>query len=345
MPSRRYVQLLVVLAALGAPLAAAFDRTQAVAPEVAGRLEGTITVAGNRATEPPMIAWAEGFRRLQPGVTVRIRSDTRISTDAFDAAIDGGGIDIVPAARELVPDELARLTEKLGGAPLVVPVATGSHSTKSATHALAVYVNASNPIRRISLEQLRRIYGPEGDITTWGQLGLAGEWADLPINAFSVPITDPNGNPLGITNYLVHRLFDGKPGMRRNVRQIDTTGPGLERHMLSNIVRQVASDPGAIGFSGFAFETDGVRALAVSETEAGPWWTGTPDEVAARTYPLTRTIYLAVVAPSGAALRPPLREFIRYILSPEGQAPLAGGGMAYLPLPERFAAEQRDSIR
>ncbi len=346
MPSGQLLKFRIAfVAAVLAPAVMSPVQARTIAPEIALRLDGKIVIAGNRATEPLIRAWVEGFGRRQPAVAITVRTDTRISTDAFDAAIDGSDIDIVPAARELVPDELARLTQKLGGPPLVVPVATGSHSTKSATHALAVYVNASNPLRRISLEQLRRIYGPKGDIVTWGQLGLTGDWAERPVNALSVPISDPNGNPLGITNYLVHRLFGGRAGMRRSIRQIDTTGPGIERHMLSNIVRLVASDPGAIGFSGFAFAKDDVHALQLAETEAGPWFSGTPAEVEARSYPLTRTIYIAVNARADTALRPPLREFLRYVLGEEAQAMLAGGGKAYFPLPAEFAAEQRARIK
>src|SRR5258708_31736856 len=189
--------------------------------EAGGPVSGEISVAGNHATDDVMVAWAKKFARFHPGVTVRLRDDTRLTTDAFDVAIAAGDIDLIPSARELVPSERERLTQKLGAAPLVVAVATGSYATKSGTHALAFYVNAANPVERISLAQLREIYLPGGKITKWGQLGATGDWADKPIHVFSVPISDPNGNPLGIINYLQSRVFKSDKGLRRSIYQVD----------------------------------------------------------------------------------------------------------------------------
>jgi phosphate transport system substrate-binding protein len=306
---------------------------------------GEVSVAGNHATDEAMMAWAKAFARYHPAVRVRLRDDTRLTTDAFDVAITKGDIDLVPSARELVPSETERLTRKLGGAPLVVAVATGSYATKSGTHAIAFFVNDANPLERISLDQIRAIYTPGGAITKWGQLGLTGEWADKPIHVFSVPISDPNGNPLGIINYLQHRVFRGTNGLRRSLYQVDSNGPGLGHHMLTRIVQQVAEDRYAIGFSGFSFASPGAKTLALSETDAGPWYRGTHDDVVARAYPLTRTIYLGVTQPEGKPLRPAVREFLRFVLSREGQQAFTEGPEKYLPLTAAVANKERRRIQ
>ena len=308
-------------------------------------VSGEITVAGNHATDDVMVAWAKRFARFHPGVRLRLRDDTRLTTDAFDAAIAAGDIDLVPSARELVPSERERLTRRLGAPPLVVAVATGSYATKSGTHAIAFYVNAANPLERISVRQLREIYAPEGKITKWGDLGLTGEWADQPIRVFSVPISDPNGNPLGIINYLTQRLLGGKPGWRRSIYQVDSNGPALEQHMLNRIVREVAANRYAIGFSGFAFGAPGTKTLAIAEIDGGPWYTGTHDEVARRVYPFTRTIYLGVNQREGTPLRPAVREFLRFVLSRDGQAAFTEGTEKYLPLTAEAAAAERAKVR
>jgi phosphate transport system substrate-binding protein len=307
-------------------------------------VSGEISVAGNHATDEVMTAWAKKFVRFHPRATVRLRDDTRLTTDAFDVAIAAGDIDLIPSARELVPSERKRLTEKLGGAPLVVAVATGSYATKSGTHALAFYVNAANPIERMSLAQIREIYLPGGKITKWGQLGAEGEWADKPIHVFTVPISDPNGNPLGIINYLQSRVFRSDKGLRRSIYQVDSNGPRLDQHMLNRIVREVAADPLAIGFSGFGFGAPGAKTVALSETDAGPWYKGTPDEVLQRVYPLTRTIYLGVNTPAGKAPRPVVREFLRFILSREGQETFTEGAEKYLPLTAGAAKTERAKL-
>jgi len=312
--------------------------------EPGAKVEGEISVAGNHATDEVMAAWAKKFARIHPGVRVRLRDDTRLTTDAFDVAIAAGDIDLIPSARELVPSERKRLTEKLGAAPLVVAVATGSYATKSGTHALAFYVNAANPVERISLAQLREIYLPGGKITKWGQLGATGDWADKPIQVFSVPISDPNGNPLGIINYLQSRVFKSDKGLRRSIYQVDSNGPRLDQHMLNRIVREVAADPLAIGYSGFDFGAPGAKTLALAETDAGPWYRGTHDEVRARVYPLTRTIYLGVNQPAGRPMRPAVREFLRFILSREGQEAFAEGPEKYLPLTAAAANAERAKL-
>ncbi len=303
-------------------------------------VEGEIVVAGNHATDDVMAAWGVAFARFHPRVRIRLRDDTRLTTDAFDTAIASGGIDLIPSARELVPSERKRLTEKLGGEPLVVAVATGSYATKSGTHALAFYVSSQNPVERISLEQIREIYLPGGKITKWGQLGATGEWADKPIHVFSVPIADPNGNPLGIINFLQARVLRSDKGLRRSIYQVDSNGPRIDQHMLNRIVRQVAEDPLAIGFSGFGFPAPGAKTLALAETNAGPWFKGTPEEVEARVYPLTRTIYLGVNQRAGDPMRPAVREFLRFVLSRDGQRVFTEGAVKYLPLTGDMARAQ-----
>jgi phosphate transport system substrate-binding protein len=309
------------------------------------QVEGEISVAGNHATDEVMAAWAKKFARFHPGARVRLRDDTRLTTDAFDVAIAAGDIDLIPSARELVPSERERLTKKLGAPPLVVAVATGSYATKSGTHALAFYVNAANPVERISLEQIREIYLPGGRITRWGQLGATGEWAEKPIHVFTVPIADPNGNPLGIINYLQGRVFRSDKGLRRSIYQVDSNGPRLDQHMLNRIVREVAADPLAIGYSGFDFGAPGAKTVALAETDAGPWYRGTHGEVQDRVYPLARTIYLGVNQPAGVPLRPVVREFLGFILSREGQEVFAEGPEKYLPLTARAAGEERLKLR
>ena len=96
-------------------------------------VSGEITVAGNHATDDVMVAWAKRFARFHPGVRLRLRDDTRLTTDAFDAAIAAGDIDLVPSARELVPSERERLTRRLG-----LTRSTTSMPRRRVFHALGV---------------------------------------------------------------------------------------------------------------------------------------------------------------------------------------------------------------
>ena len=70
----------------------------------------------------------------------------------------------------------------------------------------------------------------------------------------------------------------------------------------------------------------------------------THEEVERRLYPLTRTIYLGVNQPAGKPLRPVVREFLRFVLSREGQEAFTEGPEKYLPLTEATASAERRKL-
>ncbi len=217
-------------------------------------------------------------------------------------------------------------TELAGGAPRLVPVATGSRATKGGTHAIVIFVNEKNPLARISLAQLREIFACDGRITTWGQLGLTGEWATRRISLHGMRVRRETGNPPGIVNFLETRLLAGR-AWRDDLHQY-TDEPGGAQS-LEQITRAVAADEAAIGCSGFAYAVPGVKALALGETDAGPFCSGTAEEVAQRRYPLARTIYLGTGPKPDAVTR----EFLRYVLGREGQGVIAADAQGFFPLP------------
>jgi phosphate transport system substrate-binding protein len=235
-------------------------------------------------------------------------------------------VDVVPFARELFPAERAAYEKKFGAAPQLVPIATGSRATKGGTHAIAIFVNEKNPLARISLAQLREVFARDGRITTWGQLGLGGEWAEKKISLHGMVVRRETGNPPGIVNFLESRLMAGRAWRETFVEHADVAnGPqGLEL-----IVRAVAADETAACYSGFAYAQPGTKSLALAETDAGPFAAGTSDEVAHRTYPLARTIYLCV----GHAPNEATRAFVRHALSSAGQRAIADDAQKFFPLP------------
>jgi phosphate transport system substrate-binding protein len=269
-------------------------------------------------------AWTRGFESTHAGVKITLRRDTKLSAEAFDALL-AGDVQIAPMARELFPEERARYTEKFHAAPRLVEVAGGSHSTKGGTHAIAVYVNNANPLVRLSLAQVREIFSADGRIATWGQLGLTGDWVARPIHLYGMLRRRSTGNPPGVVNYLEQGPL--RIGTWRTTLREQTDSAGGQA--LALIVRRVAEDEAGIGYSGFGYATPGAKTLALGRGEAGPFFAGSPDEVARRDYPLSRPIYLCVShAPSEAT-----REFLRYALSAEGQKIVTATREKFLPLP------------
>jgi len=87
-----------------------------------------------------------------------------------------------------------------------------------------------------------------------------------------------------------------------------------------------------------------MKTIALAETPAGPYYAGTLDEVKSLAYPLARPIYLVIDRAPGTALPPKLDEFLRFILSREGQAAIADAD-GWLPLPANLAAAEREKLR
>jgi phosphate transport system substrate-binding protein len=340
-------------AATGATLSAVAPSPPAVdarLPEYRARanLRGDLTLARTASTDTLVATWARRFEGLNPGVNVR---QTVRSTDLPAAALDellDGTVKLAPFVREIQPAELAAATRRWGYAPLGIAVASGSYATPSNTHAIAVYVNAANPLTRLTLAQLDAIYsaarrrGAPEAIVTWGQLGLTGEWTGRPIHAYSMVVNRKVGNPhSGIVAYLMERLMQGGE-FRSDLHEVPDTGMGRgNNRALDEIVAAVAADPAAIGYAGFANGRPGARTLALAEDPAGPFCAGTREEVARRVYPLTRTIFVFVRRVPGRPLDPVVRAFVEYILSRDGQAAVAADAAGFLPLPAAFASEQR----
>ena len=275
-----------------------------------------------------LTAWADGYRRQHPQANVVLRQDAKLSAEAFDALLDGSA-DIAPFVREPFASETERFTARYGYPPTLIAVATGSYATRSSTHALAIYVNAQNPLRKISLPELSAIYSDR--YSRWSQLGVVGDWAQRPIHAYSMLRRRSSGNPPGIVNFFSQRVLGGGQ-FAATVREVDdATGIAA----LDGIVSAVRGDPDGIGFSGFANWQPGTRRLAIAERESGPFMEGSLAEVTMRKYPLTRTIYLCINRAPNQALAPTLRAFLQYVLEPDGQAAITQDASNFLPLPPR----------
>ncbi|MEN9638056.1 MAG: hypothetical protein RL077_6460 [Verrucomicrobiota bacterium] len=285
-----------------------------------------------------MTTWTRTFSALHPGRPARVVLHTRYSADAFDALLRGE-VAVAPFARELFPAERARYLKKHGAPPLLVPVATGSRDTKGGTHAIAIFVHERNPLARLSLPQLREILARDGAITTWGQLGVGGEWAERKIAVHGMTVRRETGNPPGIVNFLEHRVLAGRAwrGNPTMVAHVDTIGGA---QALEKIVRAVAADEFSLGYSGFAYAQPGTKTVALAETDGREAFTGTADEISRRDYPLTRTIYLCFdAAPSAVA-----KEFIRHALGREAQQAVETDAQKFFPLTVSAAESARNAL-
>jgi phosphate transport system substrate-binding protein len=305
----------------------------------AKKLAGEMTSIGTDTMEAVMKLWIEGFTRIYPKVSIKQEAKGSMTAEP---ALTEGRSQLAPLSRELMPDELARFKKKYGYEPLVVKVALGSYGTPTKTVALTFYVHESNPIKQLTFAQLDAIYcterkrGHKEDITTWGQLGATGEWANRSIKPVGVM------QPDGISNYIRLRICnDGvlKPGIKEE--KIDHSDAAIS--VLTRIVLDVSHDPLAIGYAGFHNRQSGSKPVALAETDRGPFLMGTFDEVASARFPLTRFIYILVNQSPGKPLEPKVKEFLKYVLSDEGQQAVAKEGI-FLPLPAQVVKQERTRL-
>ncbi|MDE2347456.1 MAG: substrate-binding domain-containing protein, partial [Gammaproteobacteria bacterium] len=323
--------LAAIAFAAAAPLAAA--ATTAEAPMAELRCAGADTM------QALLDRLGAGYAEAHPHSRLRLRVDRsiRLSTEGL-VAMFAGHADCVSLARELFPAEIAAYEAVYGLRPRPVPIARGSFATLHATHAIAIYVNAANPLRRLSLPALAHLLGagPAAPAQRWGELGLSGAWREAPIHVYGMIPYRASGNPPGIVNFLRTRLLRGAE-LRADLRVV-APQPGVAP--LAGIVARVAADPDGIGYSGFGFARPGTRALALSVGEAAPAWPGTPRNVADGRYPLARRIYL-LLAPTPAGRDEAARRFLRYALGAAGQALVPDDALHFLPL---TLAERRQAI-
>lgn len=283
--------------------------------KVSGEVAGSLKCVGSDTMNNLVALWVEGFKKSYPGVREGIEGKGSASAPP---AITEGTASFGPMSRDWKPSEIDAFREKNGYPPTVVPVAIDM---------LAVFVHKDNPIASLSLQQVDAIFsknrngGAKADIRTWGDLGLEGEWKNRPISLYGRNATS------GTYGYFKENaLFKGdfKPTVKEQ--------PGS-----SAVVQAVASDKAGIGYSGFGYVTADVRAVPLSLEPGGEAVPTEAEHAYSGDYPLARFLYLSVNHKPDTPLDPLRREFLRYVLSADGQADVKKDG--YLPLTGAVARE------
>jgi phosphate transport system substrate-binding protein len=287
-------------------------------------------------------AWEEGFRKHHPGI--RFDNKLKGTASAIGALCTGTG-DIALMGREIWEPEVAAYKEVFGYPPLGVDVMTGSFNVRNRGYAITFFVNKDNPVRSLSLAQLDAMFSVERrrghkPIRTWGDVGLGGAWKDAPINLYGLPIAR------GFADYLQDRIFLGSPFWNPTIREfadqpnsVSKTTDGAPR-MLAALAR----DRFGIGYAGLVYEDPGTRPIAIAEADGGPAVAASLETVRDHSYPLTRIITLFLNRAPGRPADPKVAEFVRYILSREGQRTVEAQGEGYLPMLAPFAAREIEKL-
>jgi len=307
-------------------------------------VSGTIRIWGHGAyanrvdfIEGLVRAWEAGFQKYQPGVTF---DNHLVGTAAAMGSLCAGVGDLALMGREIWPYEIAAFRESFGYAPTGLDVLTGSLDVRNHDFALTIFVHHSNPLSGLTLRQLDAVFSADRrrgapPARTWGDLGLTGEWRDRPIHLYGWPIER------GFAEYFEEVVFQGarkwNPALREFPDTPGTTGGATDGGQ--KILEALAQDPDGIAYSSLLYHSPGVKVIALGES-AEQLVLPTQETVLDHSYPLTRLITIFLNRAPGQPADPKLAEFLRFVLSREGQAMVEAKGGGYLPMLAPFAAEQ-----
>jgi len=209
-------------------------------------VSGNIKSVGSDTMNNMMALWAEGFRKHYPNVQVEVEGK---GSSTAPPALIAGTASFGPMSRAMKSKEVDEFKEAFGYEPTPL---------KTSIDMLAVYVHKDNPLKGLTLQQVDAIFsktragGLDKDITTWGDVGLTGEWANKPISLYG------RNSASGTYGYFKkHALFKG-----------DYKDSVKEQPGSSSVVQGVATDKYGIGYSGIGYKTADVNAVALA-VEAG----------------------------------------------------------------------------
>src|SRR6266487_4423637 len=283
-------------------------------------VSGNLNSIGSDTLNNLMTLWAEGFRAIYPNVNIQIEG--KGSSTAPPALIEGTA-QLGPMSREMKATESDAFEKKYGYKPTEIRVAIDS---------LGVFVHKDNPIKGLTLDQLDSIFSSTNKrggkpINTWGELGLTGEWANRPISLYG------RNSASGTYGFFKEHVL----------RNGDYRSTVKEQPGSAAVVQGVTVDRYGAGYSGIGYATAGVRAVPLSEKDGGKCVEATADNSYSGAYPMARFLFVYINKAPGKALDPLTREFVKVIVSREGQEGVIKDG--YFPIPASIAKEELAKIQ
>ncbi len=248
-----------------------------------------IRVKGSDTLVQLATAWAEAYRKVKPNVFVNVNGG---GTGTGIAALQNDSTDICNASREMKPEERAKVKEVTG---------KEVKEFTCAYDALAVYSNPKNPIKEISVEELREIWSEGGTIQTWDKVAPAMKGK---IALFG------RQNNSGTYDYFREHVCGKKDGKQREFR-----GGISEMNGSAEVVENVAKTPTALGYSGMGYKTPGVNWLKVSNKKGEPAVEPGAEVARSGKYPISRKLYMYTAGEPSAEIK----AYIAWCLSPAGQ--------------------------
>jgi phosphate transport system substrate-binding protein len=242
--------------------------------------------------------------------------------------------------------------------PLEIPLATGSLDTPGWSDAMCIVVNKDNPLTKLTLEQLDGIFGgpreggwigtawhpelargPDKNIRTWGQLGLKGEWKDKPIHPWGPVVRYDTATKFS------DRVLASSDDWNENTHMVANIGrpDGTFDIWAAQIAAAVGKNRYAIGYTGHAYVSADTKVIAIQFRTGGPYVEPTLQTLYDRSYELFQANYWYINRAPGHSLDPKVKEYLRYVLSQEGQLQVIRDGK-YIPLNKQLVDKALASL-
>jgi phosphate transport system substrate-binding protein len=283
-------------------------------------ISGDLSTVGSDTLANLMTLWGETFKSFYPNVNAQIQA---AGSSTAPPALTVGTANLGPMSREMKDDEIEAFEDKYGYKPTAFPVAID---------ALAVMVNKDNPIKGLSIEQIDAIFsetlkcGAGKEITTWGDAGVPA-WGVKSIQLYG------RNSVSGTYSYFKeHALCKGD--FKSNVNE----QPGS-----ASVVQSVTTSLNGIGYSGLGYSTSGVRIVPLAKKGSTDYIEATPENALNGTYPLTRYLFVYANKKPNQPLPPLEREFLKMVLSKEGQEAVIKSG--YIPLPAKVIEKYLSELK
>src|SRR3972149_772809 len=283
-------------------------------------ISGNLNSIGSDTLNNLMIYWAEGFRNVYPNVKIQVEGK---GSATAPPALTEGTAQLGPMSRAVKPEEEDAFEKKYGYKPTKVSVAIDC---------LAVYVHKDNPIKGLTMQQVDGIFSKtrksgSPNIGNWGQVDLTGDWENLSISLY--------GRNSASGTYL---YFKEHALMKGDYKDTVKEQPGS-----AAVVNGVAKDRSGIGYSGIGYRTSEVRALPLAKTADSAMSEPSFENAMNGKYPLGRMLYIYVNKKPNEPPDHMVGEFLKFVLSKEGQEIVVKDG--YGPLPGAIVQKQLELLK
>ena len=278
-------------------------------------VSGNLSSVGSDTLANLMTLWAEAYKKQYPSVNIQIQA---AGSSTAPPALTEGTANLGPMSRKMKDGELSAFEVKHGYKPTAIPVAVD---------ALAVFVHKDNPIKGLTMQQVDAIFsvtrlcGARTDAKTWGDVGIAGDLANKPIQLFG------RNSVSGTYGYFKEEALC-KGDFKANVNE----QPGS-----ASVVSAISSSLNGIGYSGIGYKTSSVRTVPLAKKEGGEFVEDNEINALNGSYPLSRFLYVYVNKAPNKPLAPLEAEFIKLVLSRQGQEVVTKDG--YIPLPAKVVTK------